>query len=112
MNEQCGNVYENKGPAFNSSGRSGNVIENTGSYASKTGMLLKGQVVSRWGKNPEVTGGMQKAERCNESRVQCGRCFERVVDKFIGSSVKQFCFGHNILSTLSHCPNTAIFLDN
>jgi len=28
--EQCGNVYENKGPPWKTRGRSGNVYENTG----------------------------------------------------------------------------------
>jgi hypothetical protein len=41
LKEQCGNVYEKKGPAFNSPGRSGNVIENKGSYAQEAGILLK-----------------------------------------------------------------------
>jgi hypothetical protein len=41
MNEQRGNVYENKGSAFRSQPRSGNVIENKGSYALKAGMLMK-----------------------------------------------------------------------
>ena len=41
MSEQSGNVYENKGSAFQSPLQSGNVIENKGSYASKAGMLLK-----------------------------------------------------------------------
>jgi hypothetical protein len=43
VKERCGNVYENKGPAFSSPGRSGNVIENEGGYALKAGMLLKRQ---------------------------------------------------------------------
>ena len=59
---------------------------------------------------PEVAGRKQKAERCNESWVQSGRCIERVVDEFINLSVKPFCFGHNIPSILSMCPNTAVFL--
>ena len=51
MNEQCGNVYENKGPAFGSLGLSGNVIENKGSYALKAGMLVKTKEVGgRWGR--------------------------------------------------------------
>ena len=41
MNDRCGNVYENKGPAFSSPFRSGNVIENKDSYALKPGILLK-----------------------------------------------------------------------
>ena len=41
MNEQCWNVYENKGPTFSSPGRSGNVIENKSSYGQNTGMLRK-----------------------------------------------------------------------
>ena len=46
MNEQSGNLYENKGSVFHGQPRSGNVIENKGSYALKAGMLLKTQVVS------------------------------------------------------------------
>jgi hypothetical protein len=41
MNDRCGNIIENKGPAFDSPGRSGKVVENKGSYSFKTGMLLK-----------------------------------------------------------------------
>ena len=41
MNERCGNLYENKGPAFRSLGKSGNVRENKGGYALKAGMLVK-----------------------------------------------------------------------
>ena len=41
MNDRCGNVYENKGPAFRSPFRSWNVIENKSSYALKPGILLK-----------------------------------------------------------------------
>jgi hypothetical protein len=41
LNEQCGNVYENKGPAFSSPGQIGNVVENKRSYAQDAGMLLK-----------------------------------------------------------------------
>ena len=39
--EQYANVTENKGPAFNSPGRSGNVIENKSTYGKITGMLRK-----------------------------------------------------------------------
>jgi hypothetical protein len=31
LTEQCGNVYENKGPLWKTPGLSGNVYENTGS---------------------------------------------------------------------------------
>jgi hypothetical protein len=41
LTERRGNLYENKGLAFNSLGLSGNVIESKGTYASKAGMLLK-----------------------------------------------------------------------
>jgi hypothetical protein len=41
MKEQSWNVYENKGPDLSSPGRSGNVVENKGSYAQNAGMLLK-----------------------------------------------------------------------
>jgi hypothetical protein len=41
VNERGGNVYENKGSAFNRRGKSGNVIENKSGYASKARMLLK-----------------------------------------------------------------------
>jgi hypothetical protein len=48
LNEQRGNVYENKGPLWKTGWQSGNVIENKGTYAFKAGMLLKIKVVSRW----------------------------------------------------------------
>src|SRR5208337_1120636 len=41
MGGRCGNLYENKGPAFRSLGKSGNVLENKRSYALKAGMFLK-----------------------------------------------------------------------
>jgi hypothetical protein len=41
MNEQRGNVIENKGSVFHSSRQSGNVTENKYSYAQNAGMLLK-----------------------------------------------------------------------
>jgi hypothetical protein len=46
MNEQRGNVIENKGPRLENRKGSLNVTENKGSYALKAGMLLKRQVVS------------------------------------------------------------------
>jgi len=45
MNDQRGNLYENKGPVFHRRMRSGNVIENKDSYEFKSGMLLKKQHV-------------------------------------------------------------------
>jgi hypothetical protein len=47
LEERGGNVYENKGPAFSSLRRSGDVTENKGSYALRAGMLLKRRVVKR-----------------------------------------------------------------
>jgi hypothetical protein len=41
LNEQCGNVIENKGPLLKTRRQSGNVIENKHSYAQDPGMLLK-----------------------------------------------------------------------
>jgi hypothetical protein len=41
LREQCGNVYENKGPAWKEWAESGNVYENKGSYVFKAGMYLK-----------------------------------------------------------------------
>jgi hypothetical protein len=41
VNEQSGDVYENKGPAFHGRSQSRNVVENKGSYAPMAGMLLK-----------------------------------------------------------------------
>jgi hypothetical protein len=46
--EQRGNVSENKGPPWKKWKLGGNVIENTGSYAFITGMLLKIKVVNGW----------------------------------------------------------------
>ena len=48
MKEQYGNVYENKGSAFQRKGQSGNVIENKGTYRLKAGMFFKRKVVSKW----------------------------------------------------------------
>ena len=45
MNEQCWNVYENKGSTSTRPGPSGNIAETTGSYELKAGMLLKGRNV-------------------------------------------------------------------
>jgi hypothetical protein len=51
VNERGEDVYENKGPAFNTLGQSWNVIENKASYAFKAGMLLKRKEVDgRWGR--------------------------------------------------------------
>jgi hypothetical protein len=41
MNEQYGNVIENKGLVFHRPQQNGNVIENKDSYALNAGMLLK-----------------------------------------------------------------------
>ncbi len=41
VNERRGNVYENKRLCVENRGRSGNVVENKGSYATNAGMLLK-----------------------------------------------------------------------
>jgi hypothetical protein len=41
MKEQCGNVIENKGPAFSRPRQYGNLTENKGSYAQEAGMSLK-----------------------------------------------------------------------
>ena len=48
MQEQSGNVYENKGPGFHGPTKSGNVIENKDTYEFKAGMLLKRKVVGMW----------------------------------------------------------------
>ena len=45
MQEQSGNVYENKGQGFHGPTKSGNVIENKDTYEFKAGMLLKTKVV-------------------------------------------------------------------
>ncbi len=44
--ERRGNVYENKGPPWETRGRNGNVYENKGTYPLTPGMSLKKQVVS------------------------------------------------------------------
>jgi hypothetical protein len=41
VNEQCGNVYEKKGPLWKTGWKSGNVTENKGTYAFRAGILLK-----------------------------------------------------------------------
>ena len=48
LKERSGNVYENKWSAFHRPAQIENVVENTGSYEVKTGMLMKLKVVSRW----------------------------------------------------------------
>ena len=51
MNEQRGNVYENKGSLWKTCQRSRNVIENKDSYALEAGMSLKRKEVGgRWAK--------------------------------------------------------------
>src|SRR5208283_5311864 len=52
VNEQRGNVYENKGSAFSRRRRSANVIENKCSYALNAGMLLKRKHVRFLPPNP------------------------------------------------------------
>ena len=46
MNEQRGNLYENKGQASRSLLHSGNVVENRDSYPLKPGMLLKARMLA------------------------------------------------------------------
>ena len=41
LREQCGDVYENKGPLWKKWAESGNVYENKGSYELKEGMYMK-----------------------------------------------------------------------
>ncbi len=41
LDELCGNVYENKGPAFHGREESGNVVENKDSYALKSGNVVE-----------------------------------------------------------------------
>jgi len=60
LTERSGDVIENKGSAFQGRWQSRNVVENTGIYALKAGMLLKIQVVSRWGKNRIQDAGFRK----------------------------------------------------
>jgi sporulation protein YlmC with PRC-barrel domain len=45
LNEQRGNVIENKGSRFENRKRSGNPVEKKGSYAFKAGMSLKRKAV-------------------------------------------------------------------
>jgi hypothetical protein len=63
MKERSGNVYENKGSAFDRREQSWHVIENKSSYSLKTGLLLKRQVVSRW----QVVGGARTGVRIRDS---------------------------------------------
>ena len=67
MTELSANVYENKGPAFSSPARTGNVVENKGSYASRAGMLLKRQVVSRWQVRRESQKWQAESRRRNNA---------------------------------------------
>jgi hypothetical protein len=46
LNEQSGNVYENKGPLWKTRRSSWNVYENKGTYPHKAGMLLKRKAVN------------------------------------------------------------------
>ena len=45
---------------FHGTGKSGNVVQNTGSYALKAGMLMKLKVVSA----SQVVGGGKEGSRC------------------------------------------------
>jgi hypothetical protein len=45
MNEQCGNVLENKGSCLENRGQSWSLIENKGSYAQNAGMSLKAKEI-------------------------------------------------------------------
>lgn len=57
MKEQYANVTENKGPALSSPGRSGNVVENTDSYAQEAGILLttKGVIANTESREKQVS---------------------------------------------------------
>ena len=60
MNDQSGNLIENKGRLWKTQGLSGNVIENKGSYVLKAGMLLKIKGLdARWGKNRSQDSGFR-----------------------------------------------------
>jgi sporulation protein YlmC with PRC-barrel domain len=48
LNEQRGNVIENKGSGLENQVQSGNIIENKRTYAQNAGMLLKTKGVSVW----------------------------------------------------------------
>jgi hypothetical protein len=65
--ERHGNIYENKEPLWKEWGRSGNVIENKGTYRQGAGMLLKIQVVSR----RQVVGGGRTGVRIRDSGFRC-----------------------------------------
>jgi hypothetical protein len=59
MQEQSGNVYENKGPGFHGPTKSGNVIENKDTYEFKAGMLMKTKEVDgSW----YVVGGEERPD--------------------------------------------------
>jgi hypothetical protein len=45
MKKLCGNLFQNKGPAFHGHAGAVNVVENKGSYALKAGMSLKNKVL-------------------------------------------------------------------
>ena len=79
MSERRANVYENKGLAFSRLARSGNVIENTGSYALKAQMLLKRKVVGMWQVvgSEEQDSGVRIQEPGAEYRGQIAEHSER-----------------------------------
>jgi hypothetical protein len=65
VNEQRGNVYENKGPLWKTGWQGGNVIENKASYALKSGNVVekKGRRSQVVGPGWEVVGGEEQGSR-------------------------------------------------
>jgi hypothetical protein len=57
MKHRRGNVHENKGPLWKTGWKSGNIIENKGTYEFKPGMLLKRKDV---GGRRYVVGGEEQ----------------------------------------------------
>jgi hypothetical protein len=49
LNDQRGNVVENKGPLWKIRSQSRNIYENKAGYPHKAGMLLKRKGLSSWG---------------------------------------------------------------
>jgi hypothetical protein len=69
LNEQPRNVYENKGPRWKTSRKSGNVIENTYTYPQITGMSLKTKLVTREGKVRLRKEGSREIEQNAKPRL-------------------------------------------
>ena len=85
--ERRGNVYENKGPLWKKWKLGGNVIENTGGYAFRSGMLLKIQVVNGWKAGRGVQKGQAEGRKQNDAADLGCKAADVLSDMLIISSI-------------------------